>query len=124
VTGRNVFLGQPAATQDLRGSKLIERMQANPLVIFRKRVVLGETLVANDARNRLRFRHALLLHQKLQRAITPASLGPVAELRAIERKASQFRLAPDFTLFSHATRVFGGFLPYGSGRREKRPLLV
>jgi hypothetical protein len=66
VTGRNVFLGQPAATQDLKGSELIERMQANPLVIFRKRVVLGETLVANDARNRLRFRHALLLQADLR----------------------------------------------------------
>ena len=48
-------------------------MQADPLVVLRQRIVFGNAPFANDARHRLRLRHALLLHQKLERAIAPAA---------------------------------------------------
>jgi hypothetical protein len=51
MPGGNVFLGQPAVTQGLKGSELIERMEPNPLVVFRKRVILGNAVFANDAGN-------------------------------------------------------------------------
>ena len=73
MPGRNIFFAQAGVAQSLESSKLIERMQADPLVILRKRVILGDAALANNARNRLRLRHALLLHQKFQRAIAPAA---------------------------------------------------
>ena len=48
-------------------------MEPDPLVILGKRIVLGDTALAHDAGNGLRFRHALLLYEKLQRAIAPAA---------------------------------------------------
>jgi hypothetical protein len=52
---------------------------------------------------------------------------PIAEAsslwsrRAVARSRGDGRTTPDL-LFSQATRVFAGFLPYGSRRLGKRPL--
>src|ERR1700716_579814 len=67
----DVFLAQPGVAQSLEGSELIERVQTDPLVILRKRIILGDATLADDARNWLRLRHALLLHEKFQRTIAP-----------------------------------------------------
>jgi hypothetical protein len=50
-------------------------MQTHTLVILRKRVILGDTTLANDTGNglRLRLRHALLLHEEFQRTIASAA---------------------------------------------------
>ena len=48
-------------------------MKPYPLVILCKRVVFSDAALAHDTRNGLRLCHALLLHEKLQRAIAPAA---------------------------------------------------
>ena len=48
-------------------------MQPYAFVILRKRVILRDTTLANDAGNWLRLRHALLLYEELQRPIAPAA---------------------------------------------------
>src|SRR4051794_14040962 len=48
-------------------------MKPYPLVILCKGVIFSDAPLAHDTRNRLRLRHALLLYEKLQRAITPAA---------------------------------------------------
>lgn len=48
-------------------------MKPYPLAILCKRVVFSDAALAHDTRNGLRLRHALLLHQKVQRAIAPAT---------------------------------------------------
>ena len=73
MSGRNVFLAQTGVTQGLKSPELIERMQPKTFVILRKGVILGDTALANDAGNGLRLRHAFLLHQKFQGAITPTA---------------------------------------------------
>src|SRR5260370_19329196 len=67
----DIFLAEASIAQSLERSELVERMQADPLVILRKRVILSDTALADDARNSLRLRHALLLHEKFQRSIAP-----------------------------------------------------
>ena len=73
MPGRNIFFAQASVAQSLESSKLVQRMQADPLVILRERVILGNATLAHDARNGLRLCHALLLHQKFQRTIAPAT---------------------------------------------------
>ncbi len=69
----DVLFAHAAITEDLERTELIERMQADAFVVFRKRVVFGNTAVPDHAGDRLRLRHALLLHQKLEGAVsTPA----------------------------------------------------
>src|SRR5260370_9732813 len=48
-------------------------MQTDPLVILSQGIVLGETVVPDHARDRLRLRHALLLHQQFEGSIAPAA---------------------------------------------------
>src|SRR6516164_10975776 len=48
-------------------------MQADTLIVLRERVVFGNTTLTNDAGNSLRLGHALLLHKKLEGAITPTA---------------------------------------------------
>jgi hypothetical protein len=69
----NIFLGQAEIAERLEGPELIQRMQADPLVILRHRIVLGNATFTNDARHRLRLRHALLFHQKFESAIAPTA---------------------------------------------------
>ncbi len=73
MPGGDILLAQAGVAQGLEGAELIERMQADALVILGERVVLGDAALADDAGNRLRLRHALLLDQKLERAIAPAA---------------------------------------------------
>src|SRR6516165_2392367 len=60
MSSRNVFVAQPRITQSLESSELVQRMQPYGFVILRKRVILRDTTLANDAGNWLRLRHALL----------------------------------------------------------------
>src|ERR1700722_16311519 len=73
MPGRNISFAQASVAQSLEGSKLVERMQPDPLVIFGERVVLGNTTLTHDTGNGLRFGHTLLLHKKLQRTIASAA---------------------------------------------------
>ncbi|MDA9476717.1 hypothetical protein XI03_19790 [Bradyrhizobium sp. CCBAU 65884] len=48
-------------------------MQPDPLVILRNRVIFHDTLVPNNARNRLGLRHVLLFHKQFEGTIAPAA---------------------------------------------------
>jgi hypothetical protein len=46
---------------------------SSSLIILSEGIVLGETVIADHAWDRLRFRHTLLLHQQFEGAIAPAA---------------------------------------------------
>ncbi|MDA9390456.1 hypothetical protein WN73_07050 [Bradyrhizobium sp. CCBAU 45394] len=73
MPGSDVFLAHATLVETLERAELIEGVQADPLVILRKRVVFRDALVAHNARNRLRLRHALLLHKQFEGTIAPAA---------------------------------------------------
>ena len=69
----DILLAHAEIAERLEGPELIKRMQADPLIVLRHRIVLGNAAFTNDARHRLRLRHALLFHQKLESPIAPAA---------------------------------------------------
>jgi hypothetical protein len=73
VPGSDFLLAHATLLEPLECAELIEGVQADPLVVLCERVILGNAPVANDARNSLRLRHALLLHKQFEGAIAPAA---------------------------------------------------
>src|SRR5258707_7356573 len=71
----SVFLAHAEIAERVEGTILIKRMQADPLIILRHRIVLSNATFTNDARHRLRLRHALLFHQKFESTIAPPARG-------------------------------------------------
>lgn len=55
MTRGNVFLAHAEIAECLEGPKLIKRMQADPLIVLRHRIVLGDAPFTHNARHRLRL---------------------------------------------------------------------
>ena len=72
--GEVTYPGQ-RSKQQLERAELIERMQADPLVILGEGIVLGDATIPDDAGDRLRLRHTLLLDQQFQRAVATTTSG-------------------------------------------------
>ena len=79
--GRDVLLAQTLLAQRLEGAELIQRMQGSTLDVFGERILLGDAIGPHDARHRLGPRHALLLHQELERPIPAAAGGHLEHAR-------------------------------------------
>ena len=75
MAGGNLLFTHAARAQTLKRAELIERMQADPLVILGEGIVLGNAAIPDDAGDRLRLRHTLLLDQQFQRAVAASASG-------------------------------------------------
>ena len=71
----DILFAHATVTQQLERAELIERMQADPLVILGEGIVLGDAAIPDDAGDRLRLRHTLLLHQQFERAVAASTGG-------------------------------------------------
>ena len=71
----HLALGYPAVTQTLERPELIKRMHADAFVILSEGIILGDPTVTDNAGDRLRLRHPLLLHQQFERPVASSAGG-------------------------------------------------
>ena len=99
----DVLLGLALLAQRQERAELVKGMQRCPLHVLREAVLLGDATDTHDAWDRCGARKTLLLHQQLQRPVTPAAgrhlvhprLGAALVQHRPNRKALQQRAPGD-----------------------------
>jgi hypothetical protein len=74
---RDLLLAQPLLAQGLECVKLVERVEGGALDVLGERILLGEAIGPDDARDELGLVHAPLLHQQLE---CPEPTAPCRDL--------------------------------------------